>query len=311
LANTGGKSTLGDVNKALDQLNTYADKTIYNFGQMTKNIGTFTAAGVDLQTSVSSIKGIANLAAISGSSADQASTAMYQLSQAIASGSLKLQDWNSVVNAGMGGKVFQNALFESGKAMKTLKNVPMGQTFDQWTKSGHNFRESLKDGWVNAEVLTTTLGGVSGELTDAQLAAKGFSKDAIKNLQNLGKTGVDAATKVRTLTQLVDTTKEAIGSGWSESFRIILGNFDQATNLFTGLSNAINKFVGKMSDARNKLLQGWSDLGGRTLLLQSLGKMLQNIGAILKPIGQAFRELFPPMTAKCLMDLTKSFASIV
>jgi tape measure domain-containing protein len=311
LANTGGKSTLGDVNKALDQLNTYADKTIYNFGQMTKNIGTFTAAGVDLQTSVSSIKGIANLAAISGSSADQASTAMYQLSQAIASGSLKLQDWNSVVNAGMGGKVFQNALFESGKAMKTLKNVPMGQTFDQWTKSGHNFRESLKDGWVNAEVLTTTLGGVSGELTDAQLAAKGFSKDAIKNLQNLGKTGVDAATKVRTLTQLVDTTKEAIGSGWSESFRIILGNFDQATNLFTGLSNAINKFVDKMSAARNKLLQGWSDLGGRTLLLQSLGKMLQNIGAILKPIGQAFRELFPPMTAKGLMDLTKSFAAFV
>lgn len=311
LANTGGKSTLGDVNKALDQLNTYADKTIYNFGQMTKNIGTFTAAGVDLNTSVASIKGIANLAAISGSSADQASTAMYQLSQAIASGTLKLQDWNSVVNAGMGGKVFQNALFESGKAMKTLKGVPMGETFDQWTKKGNSFRESLKDGWITGDVLTTTLKGISGEMTDAQLAAQGFSKEQIKSLQALGKTGVEAATKVRTATQLFSTVKESIGSGWAQSFRIILGDFDAATKLFTGMSNAIGKVVGKMSDARNNLLQGWADLGGRTLLIKSLGQMLSNIGAILKPIGQAFRDLFPPMTAKGLMDLTKSFSDLM
>lgn len=311
LANTGGKSTLGDVNKALDQLNTYADKTIYNFGQMTKNIGTFTAAGVDLKTSVGSIKGIANLAAISGSSADQASTAMYQLSQAIAAGSLKLQDWNSVVNAGMGGKVFQNALFESGKAMKTLKGVPMGETFDQWTKKGNSFRESLKDGWITGDVLTTTLQGISGEMSNAQLAAKGFGKEQIKQLQQLGKTGIDAATKVRTLSQLIDTTKEAIGSGWSESFRIVFGNFQEATVLFTNISSAVGKFVSKMSDARNNLLQGWKDLGGRTLLIKSLGQLLQNIGTILKPIAKAFREVFPPATAKTLMDLTKSFAEFV
>ena len=114
LANTESKgSTLKDVNGALDELNHYADKTIYNFTEMTRNIGTFTAAGVDLDTSVSAIKGIANLAAVSGSNAQQASTAMYQLSQALASGTVKLQDWNSVVNAGMGGQVFQDALKET------------------------------------------------------------------------------------------------------------------------------------------------------------------------------------------------------
>ena len=100
LANTESKgSTLQDVNRALAELNTYADKTIYNFTEMTRNIGTFTAAGVDLKTSVSAIKGIANLAAVSGSNSQQASTAMYQLSQALASGTVKLMDWNSVVNA--------------------------------------------------------------------------------------------------------------------------------------------------------------------------------------------------------------------
>ena len=80
LANTESKgSTLQDVNQALDELNHYADLTIYNFTEMTRNIGTFTAAGVDLETSVSAIKGIANLAAVSGSTSQQASTAMYQL----------------------------------------------------------------------------------------------------------------------------------------------------------------------------------------------------------------------------------------
>ena len=105
LANTQHEGTNIDiVNRALDELNTYADKTIYNFSEMTRNIGTFTAAGVSLDKSVDAIKGIANLAAVSGSSSVQASTAMYQLSQALAAGKVSLMDWNSVVNAGMGGK---------------------------------------------------------------------------------------------------------------------------------------------------------------------------------------------------------------
>lgn len=109
LANTQKEGTnVKMVNAALDELNRYADKTIYNFTEMTRNIGTFTAAGVKLDTSVSAIQGIANLAAVSGSTSQQASTAMYQLSQALAAGTVKLMDWNSVVNAGMGGQVFQD-----------------------------------------------------------------------------------------------------------------------------------------------------------------------------------------------------------
>ena len=124
LANTSSKgTTLDQVNKALDELNHYADMTIYNFTEMTRNIGTFTAAGVDLDTSVSAIKGIANLAAVSGSTSQQASTAMYQLSQALAPGTVKLQDWNSVVNAGMGGQVFQDAL-KAVSYTHLLKNSP-------------------------------------------------------------------------------------------------------------------------------------------------------------------------------------------
>lgn len=308
LANTKADGTnLQQVNDALDILNEYSDKTIYNFGEMTRNIGTFTAAGVDLDTSVGAIKGIANLAAISGSNSQQASTAMYQLSQAISSGTVRLMDWNSVVNAGMGGEVFQRALFETGKTMGTIADVDMATTFDDWTKAGNSFRGSLEDGWLTADVLTTTLRGFTGEMTDAELQAIGFNEEQIRQIQELGATGVDAATKVRTLTQLIGTVKEAIGSGWSQSFRIIFGDFNEATELFSNVSDAIGKMVSNSSDARNEVLQGWKDMGGRKKLIDGLGLAFLNLSDILFPIKEAFKDVFPPITATTLKNLTNNF----
>jgi tape measure domain-containing protein len=308
LANTDSKgTTLEQVNAALDQLNEYSDKTIYNFAQMARNIGTFTAAGVDLDTSVNSIKGIANLAAISGSSAEQASTAMYQLSQAIATGSVKLMDWNSVVNAGMGGEVFQKALFETGKALGTISNVPMKQTFEEWKDGGNSFRASLESGWVTAEVLTNTLQSFTGDLTIAQLTALGYTEQQAVEMQRLGKLGQAAATEVKTLTQLLGTVKESVASGWSQSFRIVFGTFDEAKQLFTGINNVIGKFVGDNADARNSLLQSWKDMGGRLILIHGIQSAFKGLMSILEPIKQAFRNIFPPMTAQRLLELTEAF----
>ena len=150
MANTSSKgTTLDQVNSALDELNKYADLTIYNFTEMTRNIGTFTAAGVDLDTSVKAIKGIANLAAVSGSNSHQASTAMYQLSQALAAGKVQLMDWNSVVNAGMGGQVFQDALKETARAHDIA--------IDDMIEANGSFRETLQEGWLTSEILTETL----------------------------------------------------------------------------------------------------------------------------------------------------------
>lgn len=308
LSNTKAKgSSLADVNDALQKLNTYSDQTIYNFSQMAENIGTFTAAGVGLDTSVSSIKGIANLAAISGSSAEQAATAMYQLSQAIASGSVHLMDWNSVVNAGMGGEVFQKALFESGKAMHTLVNVPVDQTFEEWTKSGHSFRESLQKGWLTSEVLTNTLKGFTGDLTKAQIMSLGYTKEQAAQMIELGKTGKAAATQIKTLSQLMGTIKESIGSGWTQTWQLLLGNFDESKKLFTDVNNYIGNVVSNSAKARNDLLMGWRFLGGREVLIQGLKDSFKGLLTILKPIKDAFRDVFPKQTALDLAKITQSF----
>jgi tape measure domain-containing protein len=309
LANTRADGTgLQEVNDALNTLNEYSDKTIYNFGQMTRNIGTFTAAGVDLDTSVQSIKGISNLAAISGSTAEQAATAMYQLSQAVSTGTLRLMDWNSVVNAGMGGEVFQKALFETGVAMQTITDAPVGTTFEEWTAKGNSFRDSLQDGWLTSEVLTNTLAGFTGELTEAQLLAIGYTKEQAAEIIELGKSGVEAATKIRTLSQLMNTVKETIGSGWSASFRTVLGDFEQASELFTDVNNAISGFINRNADARNELLAGWAAFGGREDLIEGIKDAFGAFGDILKPIHEAFRDIFPPVTIQRLVEMTHAFA---
>ena len=249
LANTESKGTnLNDVNRALDELNTYADKTIYNFTEMTRNIGTFTAAGVDLDTSVGAIKGIANLAAVSGSTSQQASTAMYQLSQALASGTIRLMDWNSVVNAGMGGEVFQNALKETARVH--------GVAIDEIIEKNGSFRESLSDGWLTSEILTDTLAKFTGDLSEAQLRQQGYTEDQIKEIIKLGQTANDAATKVKTFTQLMDTLKEALQSGWAQTWKLIIGDFEDAKSLWTGVSDTLGGFINDFSESRNNLLSG-------------------------------------------------------
>ena len=347
LSNTRSQGTnIKQVNAALDELNHYADKTIYNFTEMTRNIGTFTAAGVDLNTSVKAIQGIANLAAVSGSSSQQASTAMYQLSQALASGTVKLMDWNSVVNAGMGGQVFQDALKETSKELGTGAEAAI--------KANGSFRESLQTGWLTSKVLTETLKkfttsgamewvanycGVSNEAvkaaydqayanskaTDtigkqqdaidgcAEALAKqtGKSKDAIKETLSLAYDAENAATKVKTFSQLIDTLKEALGSGWTKSWQIMIGDFEEAREMWTNVSVVLSDMINRSADARNAMLQDWAKLGGRKAIIDGIAAAFNNIVSIAGAVSKAFREVFPPVTAKQLMNISNGFKTLM
>lgn len=340
---------LTKINASLNELNHYSDQTIYNFSEMARNIGTFTAAGVDLKTATSSIKGIANLAALSGSSSQQAATAMYQLSQAIASGKVGLQDWNSVVNAGMGGKKLQNALAQTAIAMGQIKesSVKLSGPMKKLTINGESFRESIqaKPGskpWLTSEVLVNSLATLDGRFSKAALSAE-LTKDGLKkyteaqieakiadnraalekkngvkytdaqfaSLQKLSDSAFKSATEVKTLGQVFDVAKETIGSGWSASFQSIFGTLTEAKKTFTGMSNAINGFINANALARNTVLHDWKAMGGRTELIAGIKQAFQNLFAILKPIKDAFRDIFPAKTGKDLFAMTKGFADLM
>ena len=253
--------------------------TIYNFTEMTRNIGTFTAAGVKLDTSVQAIKGIANLAAISGSTSQQASTAMYQLSQALAAGTVKLMDWNSVVNAGMGGQVFQDALKETARVH--------GVAIDEMIAKEGSFRETLQHGWLTASILTETLAKFTGDLSEEELRAIGYTEDQIAAIIKMGETANDAATKVKTFTQLIDTLKEAVQSGWTQSWEYIIGDFEEAKELWTEISDRLQTVISQSAEARNALLQGGLQSGLNQFIDQGITDYSDLLTDMLAKIGKA------------------------
>lgn len=292
-------TTVTDVNAALDDLNEYADLTIYNFTEMTRNIGTFTAAGLDLQTSTSAIKGIANLAAVSGSTSEQASRAMYQLSQALAAGRVNLMDWNSVVNAGMGGKVFQDALKRTAKHM--------GIVVDE----SKSFRESISGGdtWLSAEVLSETLKQLSGDMDEQTLAAQGWSQAEIEEITKMAKTATDAATVVKTFSQLTSTVSEQIGSGWTKTWQLIFGDFEESKALWTGVYKAISPYIDAISDLRNSYLQFWKENEGREKIIEAFSNLWSGASDFIDRFTASFRRAFPIVDTfgQTLTDISDRF----
>ena len=239
LANTAQHgTTLDDVNKALNELNKYSDETIYNFAQMTDNIGKATAAGVGLEDSVAFVKGMSNAAAVFGVDANRMAGATYQMTQALASGVVQLQDWRSLEQAGMGGKLMQDEMIKTAESMGIVvdKSVP--------------FRDSLKSGWLTADVFIATM-------------------KRMANDPSMKK----AATEINTFSKMVDTLKESIGSGWAQSFEHIFGDKDQSTKLWTGVSDALSDIINKSSEARNKVLEFWNANGGRDAVIKGLGNV--------------------------------------
>lgn len=320
LANTEGQQVSGlqATNRHLEELNKYSDQTIYNFSEMAKNIGTFTAAGVDLPRATASIKGIANLAALSGSSSQQASTAMYQLSQAIASGRVSLQDWNSVVNAGMGGAKFQQALMRTAENFGALEKgaVQIDKATGKATVNGQSFRESImarpgETSWLSEKVLVETLRQFTGDMKEADLIAQGFSKTQAQAIMQQAATAKAAATEVKTLSQAFEVARESIGSGWAKTFQLIFGDFKESKKTFTEFSNTLNDFINRASDARNKVLGEWDKLGGRTVLIEGIKQAFDNLMQIVNAVKDAFQDVFPPATGKSLFNLTKGFAGLM
>ena len=268
MASTG--ESLDVVNKYLDELNTYSDKTIYSFADMTTNIGKFTNAGVKLEDAVLAIKGVSNEAAVSGANAQEASRAMYNFAQALSAGYVKLIDWKSIENANMATVEFKTQLLETATSLgvvtktadgmyKTLKGNVLDAT--------HNFNDCLQDQWMTTDVLVNTLRNYADETTD------------------IGKKAYAAAQDVKTFSMMMDTLKEAAQSGWAATWQLIVGDYNEAKELFTKLSDTFGKVIDDVSDKRNKLLK--DGLGSN---FDKLEDKLESIGIKAKDFEEDIKK---------------------
>ena len=295
-------TTLDDVNRVLGDLNQYADLTIYNFAEMTRNIGTFTAAGIGLEDAAAAIKGISNVAAASGVNATKAAGAMYQLSQGMAAGVIRLQDWMSIEQAGMGGQLFQESLIETARVH--------GIAIDKMIKDEGSFRYTLQEGWLTAEIMSETLQKFTGDLTDEQLRAIGYSEEQIASIQETAKNAVAAATEVKTVTQLIDTMKESVQSGWSVSWEYIIGDKQQATETLTRIKDAFDAMLAPSTEARNNALKIWNELGGREAAIEGFVNIFTGIKSVVDSIMGVVDNIMPDIDGYDLIAFSKGFEQV-
>lgn len=279
------------VTETLQELNRYSDKTIFSFSDMTANISKFTNAGMSSAAAKDVMIGIANAAASAGVNAEAAGRAMVGFGQSMSMGFVGLMDWTQVDNAGLATKEFKEELIASGVAAGTLTKQLDGTlvTAKGTEVNFKNFRETLKDQWLQADVLTDTLARYSDTSTE------------------VGKKAAMNAQRVKTLTQLMGVLKESVGSGWSESFGIIFGNLEEATKLWTSVNDVIGGFIGKSAEARNKVLADWKEMDGRAHLIKGIRNVFWALYRIIAPIGQAFRDIFPAKTGAQLAEMSLGF----
>lgn len=310
IMNSSGES-LDTVKEKLNELNTYSDKTIYSFSDMTSSIGKFTNAGVKLGPAVSAIQGISNQAALAGASAENASHAMYNFAQALSSGSVKLVDWRSIETANMATVDFKQSLIDTAVALGTVKETEegyistttnaQGKTSDLFT-STLGFNDALSSQWMTTEVLTQTLQNYATdtrEMTDAErekwvedMKQLNYTDEQIKRIEELGQKSFDAAQEVTTYSKMIDALREAVGSGWAQTFEILFGDLEEATKLWTGINNVIGGVIASVADTRNGILEMWKAGGGHTYLISALKNIYNMFKNISEYIGLALETLF-------------------
>lgn len=293
IMNATGES-VETVSKYLEELNKYADDTIYSFSDMTSNIGKFTNNGVKLSDATMAIKGVANAAAYAGASSQQASAAMYNFSQSLSS-FLNTRDWYSIENANMATTQMKQAFIDTAVELGTLQKTAEGfyKTIDgKHEVTVANFRDTLQYQWGTRDVIIKTLSKYSDTTTE------------------LGQKAMEAATQVRTLSKMWDTLKEAAQSGWGQTWEIVFGNIDEATKLFTGMSNAISEVLEKQTKTRNEVLQTWKDLGGRDSIINAVANSFSSLRVVLGEVKQAFFNIEPKSMGEKLAALSKKIETV-
>lgn len=342
---------MGYVNKQLEKLNWFTDETSYNFIDMVGNIGKFTSNGIKLDKSVTAMQGIATWAARSGANANEASRAMYNLSQALSVGAVKLIDWKSIENANMATAEFKENALEAAAALGTLKKKGDGTyvTMKNNAVSVQNFNNALSDAWFTSDVLLNVLDRYGGftnklyevseatDLTATQLLTaidkyadgtldlqayanatgndvetlRGYLDELSSSTYELGRKSFKSAQEAKTFAEAISATTDAISTGWMKTFEIIFGDYEEAKKLWTNLSNILYDIFATSGDIRNEMFGDWRAAGGRKLLLEGVNEAMEAILRLVTPFKDAFRDIFPAKTGEDLVKLTSGFKSLM
>lgn len=311
-----GISEIDYVTEQLKRMNQYTDETSYNLTDMTSNVGKFMSAGVDLQSAVSAMEGIANWAARSGANVNEASRAMYNLSQAMGVGYMQLMDWKSIENANMATKEFKEQIIATAKAMGTLDEEGNTLVKNSQHVTAESFNQTLSDKWLTSDVLMKTLNDyndfynklvkiqdtkegagmtitdIIGELQDGTEQGSKWIKEFNIDLDSLSAKSFLAAQEYKSFSDVISATQDAVSTSWMNIFQDIFGNLEESKDLWSRVGDDFSSiFVDPIANLQT-LLDKWKELGGRDNLLAAFDNLREAINSIVGPFTKGFGDIF-------------------
>lgn len=317
---TNESDKISAINTQLDELNWFADETSYSFTDMVSSISKFTASGQSLDVSTKAIEGIATWAALSGQNATTASSAMYQLAQAMSKGKVELQDYKSIQTANMDTEEFRETILATAVSLGKL--TKSGDEFI--TTTGKKFKTSeftkyLSEGWFSSDVLISGLNKYSTAVQQIYDIAEKEGITAAEVIEKYGDTldafGVKAfkaAQEARTFTDVISSIKDAVSSKWLQTAEYIFGSYSQAVSLFSDLADELYDVFAEGGNFRNEILGVWSDLSGRDDLFKHGGtdqgafwNIYDSVIDLVNLIKTAWNDIFPKSSLSTESDQVK------
>lgn len=267
IMNATGKS-IAKVNGYLEKLMWFSDETSYGFTDMTSALSTLTSTGGSIEKMIPMIMGMANATAYAGKGAAEFQRVIYNLAQSYGTGAIQLIDWKSVEQAGVASQQLKQLLIDTGVELGKIKKGAV---------TTGSFDNSLQKKWADREVMEKAFGKYAefAEAVKAELDANpnkyhGQASQAIDALADkydeVTVKAFKAAQEAKSFSEAVDATKDAVSSGWMETFDILFGNYEEAKGFWSDLAEEFwNMFAGGAA-GRNNWLKNAFDSGLDQLL---------------------------------------------
>jgi hypothetical protein len=261
LLNSTGLS-LDEVNGYLSKLMWFSDETSYSFTQMTSALATMTSAGGDIAKIVPMLQGVANATAFAGKSAREFSGAIFNLNQSYSGGFLSYMDYNSLDRTyNMFSKQLKQAFIDNAKALGKLDKE--GRTASGTLVEISNFASTLSEKWADRDVMEASFGWFN-EVTEqayalVQAGKYATASDAYEALagqfNDIQYAAARSAQEAKSFTEAIDSVKDAVSSGWMQTFEYLFGNYEQSKVLWTDLANSLYDIFAEPANQRNSVLK--------------------------------------------------------
>ena len=347
MAKGGLENQMELVNAQLEKLNWFTDETSYNFLDMVNNIGKFTANNVELEKAVTAMQGISTWAAISGGTINEAGRAMYNLSQSLAQGAVRMMDWRSIENANMATAEFKETALQTAEALGTLKRGADGvlRSAKGNEVTIEKFSSTLSDLWFTSDVLIGTLDkyGHAADLineygselhmytTDFLIEVDKFKEgnldlnklavrtgvtaerlneiftDLTSSENELGLRAFKAAQEAKTFSEALAAVKDAVSTGWMNTFELLFGNYEKAKVMWTDLANGLYEIFAQGGNDRNDFLAAWVANDGQKMFIEGMYNLFGTLKDIILEVREAFKNIFPEVTVANFVKLTEKF----